>query len=114
MLRLKDDSVSLLGVSPQIVFALQVADGAMREVGADCIVTSVSEPWARHSRTSLHYTGDAVDIRTKHLPGSEVKRQVEQRIATALGIDFDVILEDLGGRNEHIHIEWQPKRRERA
>ena len=111
MILLKDSTVSIAGICPQIVLALQVADAAMGEVGVACIVTSACEPWAHHSSTSLHYSGAAVDIRTKHLPDTGTKLQVEHGIADALGIDFDVVLEDLDGESEHIHIEWQPKRR---
>ena len=32
-----------------------------------------------------------------------------QAVAQDLGPEFDVVLEDLGGSNEHIHIEYDPK-----
>jgi len=106
-MRIKDDSVRFVGICPQIVLALMVANDAFKEFGQeDLVITSVND--AKHSYTSLHYDGRAVDIRTKNIPRDFV-RQLVLHIGECLGTDFDVLLEDYGGSNEHCHIEWQPR-----
>lgn len=102
MIQVKDHSIRLGSLAPQIVLALLVAQEAYRKHGEDVIITSVND--GAHSQTSLHYVGHAVDLRTKHL--KPIARQtVRDDIAVALGADFDVILE-----SDHLHIEYQPKR----
>jgi RHS repeat-associated protein len=57
----------------------------------------------RHSAKSLHYKGNAVDIRTRHL--SETQRaDFSRRLRQALGSKYDVINE-----GDHIHCEYDPK-----
>jgi len=59
-----------------------------------------------HLRTGLPAgDGRAVDVRTKTLPRELVQvfyRNVQRRL-TLLG--FDVVLEDLNGEQEHLHVE---------
>ena len=61
-----------------------------------------------HRRGSKHYTDEALDFRTKHLP-SRVKQLLVAAVKQRLGRHFDVILEDLGKPNEHLHVEYQHK-----
>lgn len=107
---LKDDSVEL-PTAWAMMFAISEAREVYREYGANLVITSGSERITRHSRTSLHYAGQAVDVRTKHLDTRIDREQVRAAIASRLNRDFDVLLEDPGGQNEHIHIEYQPERR---
>lgn len=58
----------------------------------------------RHSHTSKHYAGDAVDLRTRYFT-AEVAREVARELSAAAGPNYDVILEDT-----HIHMEYHPKR----
>ena len=101
MLSIKS-SVDLLGIEPQIVLSVSVAYAIYAEHDAlPCTITSVTE--GDHSRTSLHYTGNAVDLRTRHLEDRKIKA-ITQDLATALGPGYDVVRE-----GDHIHVEWQPK-----
>jgi hypothetical protein len=100
MIKLKP-GVNVHGVGTEIVLALIIAERLYAEKGKDCIVTSVID--GHHSRTSLHYTGDAVDLRTFILDQSEQK-DIASRLKEALGIDYDVVLE-----RDHLHIEYQPR-----
>ena len=59
---------------------------------------------AGHGAGSLHYAGQAVDIRTRDLV-PEMRQKIAARIRECVGEDFDVILEDT-----HLHVEYQPKR----
>lgn len=104
----KDLSVKANKIRPEIFHAIATAADVWENYGADeLIVTSLND--GSHRQGSYHYTGDAVDIRTKNLPSSAAKRNARDLLAGRLGKDFDVILEDLGGSNEHVHLEWDQK-----
>lgn len=96
--------ISLRHLQPQLVVALQVATELLDELeNKDCIVTSGSD--GDHGVNSLHYTGLAVDIRIHHLKNPTM---MAEAIRATLPEEFDVVLENLGKPNEHIHIEYQP------
>jgi hypothetical protein len=104
-MRIKDSSVSIHGLRPEMLFALQVANGVYQQYGRELVITSGTEQDTRHGVTSLHYSGCAVDLRTRELTvSSDV---IRDQIANRLGVDFDVIDEP-----DHIHLEYQPKRRD--
>jgi hypothetical protein len=71
-------------------------------MGKGCTITSVTD--SKHGRSSLHYTGQAIDYRTRHLSEAE-KTSLLNLISGALHEEFDVILE-----SDHLHVEFQPKR----
>ena len=76
--------------------ALQVATELIASLeGKDCIITSGRD--GEHSPNSLHYIGDAVDIRIKHLRNP---RLIADALRASLPGKFDVVLEA-----DHIHIE---------
>ena len=65
MLRLKR-GVNLSGLCPELVLAITGTCVPVFQLqGEDCTVTSGDD--SRHSITSLHYAGRAVDIRSKNL-----------------------------------------------
>ena len=90
--------VRCFGVRPEIVLALQIAQHIYEAFDSNLVVTSLVE--GEHTRASLHYTGCAVDLR---LP-NERPQEVVATLQSALGDDFDVILE-----SDHVHVEFQPK-----
>lgn len=102
-MRIKDHTVKVKGMSPEILLAGMVADQVCIEHGEEAIITSAVD--GKHSLTSLHYSGNAVDIRSRFFSEEEAT-QVRNEIADRLGIDYDVILE-----TNHIHIEYQPRYR---
>ena len=108
-MRLKDDSIQLLNLQPQILLGLFIVDQVMQRHGHEAIITCGSE--GKHSYASLHYAGSAVDLRSNCFAN---KQQVFAECKTALGksSDFDMILENKGDINEHWHLEWQPKYRQ--
>lgn len=122
--------VSLWGLQPAASLATHVVDGVFsRLFGAfvETVITSGAD--GAHKEGSYHGTGEAFDVRTKSLVGHS-KREVAKEVAVALGGsgaekgikpgtfaydggEFDVLLEDLGGPNEHLHVELDRRRVER-
>ncbi len=94
-------TVKLKGLQPQILIAVMVANDVYRDFGKELVITSVND--SKHSEFSLHYSGDAIDIRTRYFT-SEEKVAVHKEIKDRLTKDFDVVLE-----KDHIHIEYDPK-----
>lgn len=66
----------------------------------DLVVTSICD--GEHSRTSLHWSGCAADLRRWNIPDPN---SFVDWLREALTDEFDVVLED-----DHIHMEFQPKR----
>lgn len=91
----------ILGLRPEIVIGLTIANDVFREFGFDCIVTAGID--GSHSRGSIHYKGLAVDLRTRHVPAAE-HQKVVGKLQERLGDDFDVVLE-----GDHVHLEYDPK-----
>lgn len=96
--------VRLLGLRPELVVALIVADEIWRRHGADLVVTAVID--GVHKRASEHYSGCAADLRVH---GVENLAEAVDELQDALGGDFDVILESANTPNAHVHLEFQPK-----
>lgn len=102
---------------------LFVVDEQYRAWGDEVVVTSGSEPGTRHGFTSLHYAKPccAVDIRTwdkfqgrGDVPASTIQMTVICNVRDVFCKKhripknwIDIILED-----NHIHIEFQPKRQD--
>jgi len=95
--------VDMTGIKPELILGLVVADFVYSTFDVEMVVTSLLD--GRHSLTSLHYAGCAADLRTRNIPEG-LRKQVRDDIAAALPNDFDVVLE-----SNHIHMEWQPRRR---
>lgn len=99
-MRLKE-GVKILGMSTELLLGLNVADQVYREYKIELVITSVVD--GRHSKTSLHYSGNGADLRTRNFPEEDHER-IRAEIKDRLGEDFDVILE-----SDHIHMEFQPR-----
>ncbi len=61
----------------------------------------------QHMVGSKHAAGDALDIRTKHLTPQELAALVAA-LQQRLGPDYDLVMEDVGKTNEHLHCERDP------
>ncbi len=90
--------VRLFGLQPEMLWAL---DRCVDVWPTNVTVTSARGD--KHSRQSLHYSGNAVDLRTRDLNDEQI-RAVVLRLRQVLGKRFDVLYE-----GNHIHIEHQPK-----
>lgn len=96
-------NVDLTGLRPELVIAFIVANDIYKEYDSELVITSVND--SKHSATSLHFSGCAIDLRISTFDNRILALEATHKIKERLGNDFDVILED-----DHIHIEWQPKR----
>lgn len=103
MIIIKDKTVNLSGLMPQMSILIQVMDKLYEQAGADCVITSAND--ASHSTTSLHYAGAALDFRINNITKAQAQKIVG-KANDALKQDYDVILE-----GNHIHAEYQPKKR---
>lgn len=105
-MRVKDASVNRTVMTPEMLEAETVADVLCRALGHDCICTSAND--GHHGDHSLHYQNQARDFRTHHMPPMD-KTVFKNFVKKALGSSYDVLIEDLGGPNEHLHVEFDPK-----
>lgn len=95
--------VKILGLSNQAILGFIICAGVYEDFGlGECIMTSATD--GSHSRESLHYAGQAFDLRTRHVEQAKLQ-PAKTELQRRLGDDFDVILE-----GDHFHIEYQPKK----
>jgi hypothetical protein len=100
MLLLKP-GVRVAGLRPEILLAVIAAERVFEEAGADLVLTACVD--GKHAGGSLHYVGQAVDIRTRDLAPDVIPKMVA-RLRECVGADYDVALE-----LDHVHVEFQPK-----
>lgn len=75
----------------------------------DLVITAGTD--GKHMATSKHYLGDALDVRTNNFPSKSAKQQFAVALQRELGSDYDVIFEAADTPNEHIHVEYDPKKK---
>lgn len=98
--------VKLYGLKPEMAVCYSIVQGIFMTNGVGCVITSALD--GEHGDLSLHPDGYALDFRSKHITSVARKKAITERLKEAL-IGYDVVLEDLGGDNEHWHIEFDPK-----
>lgn len=110
-MKAKDNSVQL-NLNAQIIQGYFHFELIAAKVAPDveATVTSGSEPETKHKKGSKHYTGDAVDIRSKTFT-TDQKRKIINAFYNVreLRLNFDLILEGEGKVYEHFHLEYDPK-----
>lgn len=92
-------------LTAEIIPVLLDAERIWTEHGRAEGVTITSGRDGRHKVGSLHYTGNAVDLRTRYWSETE-KHAVSVELQAVLGLDYDVVVE-----RDHIHVEYDPKPR---
>lgn len=99
-LRLKDSTINIDGLSAEMIAAIQSAMWIWALQGIrELVITSAND--GTHKDGSLHYEGQALDLRSRNLTDQVKARDMLQ---DELGDDYDVILE-----LTHIHVEFDPK-----
>jgi hypothetical protein len=93
--------VKVAGLKPEIVLAAIVANEVYAVEGHSLTITSGTD--GEHMPGSRHYTGQAIDIRTRILTDTETET-VANEIRKRLTDEYDVVFE-----GNHIHIEFDPE-----
>jgi hypothetical protein len=94
--------VKQLGIRTEIILAVLIASEVYKAFEVDFVITSITD--GKHSQQhSLHYSGNAVDIRIKNIPNKKMIDDIFLEIRRRLTKDYQVVLE-----TTHIHIEYQP------
>ncbi len=125
--RLETESgVDINKLSKELSSHLQLMNNIfLSETGRNAFVTSAHREWNPGDRFSYHQTGDAVDLRIRHLKLRE-QIAVYKKLKARLGNDYDVCLELqditeargilgksaclIGNRDPHIHVEYDRNR----
>jgi len=96
------NGVQVLGLRPELLLAIMVADGVYTANGQELVITGITD--GQHSKTSRHYLGVAADLRTRYFKADE-KKKVANELRERLGKDY-LVLEE----STHIHLSWKPSR----
>ena len=94
-------------LKPEIYGLFGLLDRLWAEYNVECVITAAND--GKHKTGSLHYSDDALDVRSKNLPTEQAKQDILSRLQHELGGDYDVLFEFQGQPNEHFHIEFDPK-----
>ena len=98
----KEYGTNAIGLTPSILSIETVVDQTFQMIaGRDAIVTYSTN--GRHIVGSFHYSGNAVDLRTRDLSSSDLALATTL-LGQALGKRFDVL-----NKGDHLHIEFDPK-----
>jgi hypothetical protein len=100
--------VKMDGAKPPILYAMGAVDMIFRNFLVALVVTSVVD--GPHKEGSKHNEGLAFDVRTRHIVPQDRKDAILRELRVCLdSLGFDVVLEP-----DHIHIEYDPKGKERV
>jgi RHS repeat-associated protein len=77
-------------------------DDVFNEIAQRDAIVTFTTNGTHDDPDSLHYTGEAIDLRTRDLTDRQRRRAVE-RLREELGDDYDVVDE-----GDHIHVEYDP------
>lgn len=99
-IQLKDPTVNLDGLAAPMLLALMAACREYQAQGLESVVITSARD-GKHMNASLHYCGNAVDLRIWGLRSPERARA---NLSRRLGKKYDVIL-----KPTHLHIEFDPR-----
>lgn len=96
----------VMPLTPQMQFVTQVVAQVWAKYGRMATVTSGTDS---HQPGDVHTLGLALDFRTKDIPDVNEKHAMIADVRMILGDAlFDILFEDEGLSNEHLHIEYDP------
>lgn len=96
------DGVSVDGIKKETIAIIGFLNCLFEFIiGKPLVITSCTD--GKHMKGSKHYSGYAIDIRTRHL----LPREIDQVISCFKqwhAKEYDIVLE-----KDHIHVEYDPK-----
>ena len=95
--------VKIQGIQPETVLAIFEAQRIFDIEQETLVITSVMD--GKHSRNSKHKIGYAFDLRTRTMT-NPIKKRIASALRVALGDEYFVLLEDIDGINQHIHVQF--------
>lgn len=96
------ESVRLTGIKNELLLAIIIANDVYKSFEVDFVITSVCD--GKHIQShSLHYSGNAFDIRIRNIPNKQMIDDIFLEIRKRLTKDFQAVLE-----KDYIHVEFQP------
>jgi hypothetical protein len=102
-----DEPVTDWGTHPAILAWLLDAMAALAARGFYCMRTAANDE--EHRVGSLHYTGEAVDLRSNHIPGPELAETLAELVEIGRAHRVRVLLEHRRPHPaEHFHAEYRP------
>lgn len=110
--KLKDNSVNVKRLKPQMDSAMIVVVGVYWEVlGNDYIpVVTSGNDYAWHKSNSKHYKNSALDFRIRDPKISkENRRLIADKVRKKLGERYLVLFESPGTTKEHLHVQYNGK-----
>ena len=97
-------NVLLDGVSDEMWLGALKVDAVYRRLfGGEVVITSAKD--GTHGENSLHYSGNAMDFRTRDIQPA-LRAYFASVVAAKLKGEFDVVLE-----HDHLHVEYDPDER---
>ena len=85
------------GMQPEMIIALLLIEPVLEQYNQELVLTEGTG--GKHSDTSRHYSGFAIDVRTWKLQEDNTEDECADKIRTALGHEYKVIVHD-----SHFHI----------
>jgi len=102
------NSADIDDLSPAIIATLDDVVAAWSANGGPTpVITSGND--GRHSQNSLHFSDQAIDLRTNNIIDT-LSATIAADLQARLGDDYDVIFESFPNNpsNDHIHVEYDP------
>lgn len=101
--RTSDTNQIIVGkdLTTQAVLGIMICLGVLEDHGVEMVITALAD--GKHMTGSLHYEGNAWDIRNRDIPKNE-RHAIAEKLRDALGEDYDVV-----GHKSHYHVEYDPK-----
>ena len=95
------------GVETRALLLLAAVANVARDLPLDVTVTAGTD--GKHRKDSKHYSGEALDVRTKNFPTRRAKQEFIAAVLLRLGPGYEIFLESEGKPQEHAHLEFDPR-----
>ena len=95
------DGVSVDGIKKETIKIIVILNTYFElRIGKPLVITSCTD--GKHMKGSKHYSGYAIDIRTRHLNASEISKLIAW-FESHHEKEYDIVFE-----KDHIHVEYDP------